>query len=421
MASGGPVFSSLQLEHWRQFERIDLDFHPRVTILTGPNASGKTTVLALLAKHFDWPRPWVDIPIRRGDGTFAFFARSVESLPKSQRSTIGRLTYGDGARSDVAVPAPNAGENVATYEVAFTAQQRVPGLYLTSHRAVSSYTSVESIPAHFNPPSDLFRAYTKELRLAFQSAGVRRKSPFAHLKESLIAAAVYGEGSESVEADPIARRVWIGFQEVLRKILPSTLGFERLVVRAPEVVVATATGAFPLDEASGGLSSLVELGWQIFLRSQDQERFLVLFDEPENHLHPELQRQVLPSLLDAFPHVQFVIASHSPFVVTSVPDSNVYVLGYEGNRRVSSRLLDQTNKAASADETLRDVLGMASTMPMWADARFAEILEPYLRDGVTTERMRGLRRELDANGLGSMFPEALLVATEPRSTEGDEG
>ena len=51
-------------------------------------------------------------------------------------------------------------------------------------------------------------------------------------------------------------------------------------------------------------------------------------DEPENHLHPSLQRSVIPGLLDAYPQAQFVVATHNPFVVTSVRDSNVVVLGF---------------------------------------------------------------------------------------------
>src|ERR1700684_3254096 len=46
----------------------------------------------------------------------------------------------------------------------------------------------------------------------------------------------------------------------------------------------------------------------------------------ENHLHPSLQRSLFVKLVEAFPLTQFIIATHSPFIVSGLKDSNVYVL-----------------------------------------------------------------------------------------------
>jgi len=53
---------------------------------------------------------------------------------------------------------------------------------------------------------------------------------------------------------------------------------------------------------------------------------IILVDEIETHLHPRWQRTVLPSLLEAIhgwremdpPKVQFIVATHSPLVLTSI-------------------------------------------------------------------------------------------------------
>ncbi len=57
---------------------------------------------------------------------------------------------------------------------------------------------------------------------------------------------------------------------------------------------------------------------------------LVLIDEPELHLHPKWQRNLIPALRKAFPNVQFVLATHSPLILGDVRKENVLVLeGYK--------------------------------------------------------------------------------------------
>lgn len=52
----------------------------------------------------------------------------------------------------------------------------------------------------------------------------------------------------------------------------------------------------------------------------------VLIDEPEIHLHLELQYQVLPILTKLFPNLQFIVATHSPAVISSIKNATVYDL-----------------------------------------------------------------------------------------------
>ena len=53
---------------------------------------------------------------------------------------------------------------------------------------------------------------------------------------------------------------------------------------------------------------------------------IVLIDEPETHLHLELQYQVLPILTTFFPNIQFIVATHSPAVISSIPNATVFDL-----------------------------------------------------------------------------------------------
>ena len=45
------MFTRLSIKEWRQFSDIDIVFHEHLTVLTGANGAGKTTVLNLLSKR----------------------------------------------------------------------------------------------------------------------------------------------------------------------------------------------------------------------------------------------------------------------------------------------------------------------------------------------------------------------------------
>ena len=48
---------------------------------------------------------------------------------------------------------------------------------------------------------------------------------------------------------------------------------------------------------------------------------IVLIDEIETHLHVELQKRILPFLSSFFPKIQFIVTTHSPFVLSSLSNA----------------------------------------------------------------------------------------------------
>lgn len=91
---------------------------------------------------------------------------------------------------------------------------------------------------------------------------------------------------------------------------------------------------FDFNTASDGFSALLDIIVDLMIRMQHQDKrvteFLlpgiVLIDEIENHLHMELQRRVLRILTELFPNIQFIVTTHSPFVLNSIEKATVYDL-----------------------------------------------------------------------------------------------
>ena len=53
---------------------------------------------------------------------------------------------------------------------------------------------------------------------------------------------------------------------------------------------------------------------------------VVLIDEIDLHLHPQWQQTILSDLHVIFPEVQFIVSSHAPAVINSVPREQIRVL-----------------------------------------------------------------------------------------------
>lgn len=66
---------------------------------------------------------------------------------------------------------------------------------------------------------------------------------------------------------------------------------------------------------------------------------IVVIDEIDLHLHPELEQSVLSRFRKTFPSVQFIISTHSPLVLSGVenkPENIVYSMHVEGEKRTLS-------------------------------------------------------------------------------------
>ncbi|WP_412498369.1 AAA family ATPase [Vibrio furnissii] len=89
---------------------------------------------------------------------------------------------------------------------------------------------------------------------------------------------------------------------------------------------------YTFQTLSSGFSSIMavyaDLITKVSLRSIDPDELtgIVMIDEIDAHLHVSLQKKILSFLTTAFPKVQFIVTTHSPFVVSSVSDAVIYDL-----------------------------------------------------------------------------------------------
>lgn len=91
---------------------------------------------------------------------------------------------------------------------------------------------------------------------------------------------------------------------------------------------------FDFNTLSDGFSSILGIIAEIIIRMERKSskiyklNGLVLIDELETHLHISLQRKVLRILTTLFPNLQFIVTTHSPFILNSIENAVVYDMEY---------------------------------------------------------------------------------------------
>jgi len=99
-----------------------------------------------------------------------------------------------------------------------------------------------------------------------------------------------------------------------------------------ELLITNHNREMKISQLSDGLKILVFMVSDIAHRlaianpatAPLQGRGIVLIDEIELHLHPRWQREVLPSLRETFPYIQFIVTTHSPQVLSTIRRENIY-------------------------------------------------------------------------------------------------
>ena len=125
-------------------------------------------------------------------------------------------------------------------------------------------------------------------------------------------------------------RQLVAVRKAIEGVLP---GYSNLYVKSSPHTFVIEKDSIELlfDQLSDGEKALIALAGDTARKlamthphscDPSNEPGIVLIDELDLHLHPSWQRDVLPRMRKAFPRCQFIISTHSPFVLTNVNSKN---------------------------------------------------------------------------------------------------
>lgn len=108
--------------------------------------------------------------------------------------------------------------------------------------------------------------------------------------------------------------------------------------------------------------------------------FILIIDEPEGHLHPGWQRLLLPAAQRLFPNAQLIVATHSPFMISSVNEGFIHVL----RAGEAGKVVVESPRACEKGDTYLDILEDVLGMTLWYDPETERMLADFrsMRDAV---------------------------------------
>jgi len=321
---------NLKIRNFRRYEDASFRFHPRFSVLIGDNGKGKTTVLdaiaVMLGTYLQGSRIKTgQSVVRKNDARLVLHEKGGQLFIEPQREVflaatalIGNSTIewrrdiGDrGGRAKDMVETGNRDREL----ISKGRDHDLPlllyygsGRLWDIHRDVQTERPGSQLDAYrfcLDPKSDQ-KAFEKWFkRISFSELRKGQRCPALQTIRQAVLSCI--PGARDFYHDTHEDQIMIGLEE---------------------------EGLIPFNNLSDGYRNMVAMVADIAYRASllnphleadagRQIKGVVLIDEIDLHLHPKWQRLVVRDLQEAFPALQFIATTHSPFIVQSLDPGEV--------------------------------------------------------------------------------------------------
>lgn len=182
---------------------------------------------------------------------------------------------------------------------------------------------------------------------------------------------------------------------------------------------------YTFQTLSAGYSSILSIYTDLVMRvemwdvSPDNIQGIIFIDEIDAHLHVSLQKQILRFFIKSFPKIQFIVTTHSPFVVTSVTNSIIYDL------TANEQIMDVSSY--SYDIVMTEIFGVLPDSHVLTDKLnyIEELIKNITPDNINELEniMSSLASEKDnmSNDTQAFLDTAQLILIKTKNSIGKQG
>lgn len=357
--------SNIGFNNFKAFYSGQLSFNDKLTVIVGSNGSGKSSVLDAINICLSW----IVARIRSEEGRGNYIREDQISVGQSYAKLIAQFDM----INELVIP------NKAVKGVTKLVNIDISSLKEYSEikrRELQQPNFNKSIPvfAHYDvrravvdvplrvPETEfgIFDAYTDSLKGA---ANFRKFFQWFRTEEDI-------ENESLRENGVIANHSTLSaFRSALDRFLPL---YSNVRVRRRPLRMEINKGDVVLNisQLSDGEKIYIALIGDLckrlslanpMLQDPTQGEGIVLIDEIDLHLHPNWQRNIVTRLTQVFPNIQFIITTHSPHVINSVPTECVRLLHNENGRiNISDAAYGY---GLPSKIVLKDIMGLTDDLP----------------------------------------------------------
>lgn len=363
------IIKTIQIENFRSIKKLELNM-PKICALVGPNNAGKSNILAAIYKVLgrDWisvssfdesdvfeRKPESDITIavtfdpsleyrkfKQADpvsiASFSFeYSRYKIGENKGQRRLEQKCFDSNGDAPMVLSKAPKKGEQ-NRYEplvnIPYEVRVSVPLIYIGTNRSLK-----EQLPsARYSMLRQLFEDIDKELRDPAQTITVTKRDG----TERIIQRVEYFQELMNRAMKLLRTESFEQLEDSIKRNALNQLGFDPDTdtdkldfffspfdtmdfYKALDLRVREGDFTISATELGEGIQNALVLAILQVFEERRKQGAILLIEEPEMFLHPQMQRSLYKTIREIGKTNQIIYTTHSPHFVT-VPDYEDVVL-----------------------------------------------------------------------------------------------
>ncbi|MBV6818393.1 AAA family ATPase [Rahnella sp. PD12R] len=366
----------ITIENFRCFRKLEVSFHPSLTVLVATNGAGKTTVLDA-ARIALWPYikgydlgstngksatiQIDDVRLKKRPGEIAMeavipakvtaegmwgeqyeneiWSQSREQVKASSKTLSGKTTkkftaWGEELQSRVRDEDRKTSVDLPLVLYLGTGRLWYQGRYISEgvdkQLDISSFSRMWGYQNCLTATSSYkqFEAWYSWIYRSYRELQIKQLEN----ENTLI--------TDNAIFESFKAAIHV-VKQAINSLTKATTGWHDLEYRSSQneqlVMNHNDHGSIPLSQLSDGLRNMVAMISDIAFRciklnphfggdAALKTRGVVLIDEVDMFLHPAWQQHVIHSLREAFPAIQFIVTTHSPQVLSTVPDECIRIL-----------------------------------------------------------------------------------------------
>ena len=297
-------------------------------LLTGKNGSGKTSVLEALVRHLKFVTSETFYSEEQISEMCQNFRRRVESNEALEETEKIRMLIQEDEKSllrwEKLLKNWNDGAVSKCTSFATLREKYQSGRFVLAYYGVGRKFEVETY-------KNIEKIELKKNYNITEVAGNKLTKYLVDLK----ATQAFSKKSEKYNQ---IDEWFVRFEDILKGIFGDPdlkLVFDEESFQF--TIYETGREPFDFNTLSSGYAAVLDIVNDLMIRMEAQSKLrasfdlegIVLIDEIETHLHLELQKNILPLLTTLFPNLQFIVSTHSPFILSSLDNAVIYDLENE--------------------------------------------------------------------------------------------